>query len=522
MHKPPCDEGVVRGTAAGTACTARVGRAVLAAAILGSSLAFIDGSAVNVALPALQETLGASIVDAQWVVEAYALTLAALMLTGGSLGDHYGRRRIYMLGLGLFAIASAWCGVAPDVSQLIAARAVQGVGGALLVPGSLALISSTFADEQRGRAIGTWAGATAITAAIGPVMGGWFTEQVSWRGIFFINLPLAAVALLILRTRVPEPPLPPQSTRLDLPGTVLASLGLGGIIFGLIESQQLGLTARPVLLALLGGTSAMIGFLVWERRSEHPMLPLRMFRSSTFSGANALTLLLYAGLGGALFYFPFNLIQVQGYSATAAGAAFVPFILIMFLLSRWAGGLVEKYGARPPLVVGPVIAALGFALFTLPGIGGTYWETFFPAVAVLGLGMAVSVAPLTTAVMNAVGEDRVGVASGVNNAVSRVAGLVAVAAMGMLLLAIFRQEVTVALSGSEVPQVARDMVSAQMTQMGAIDVSTLGGDLAANVRLVIQEAFVRGFRGVMWVAAALAALSALTAAFSIERDQAKS
>lgn len=517
MFKPPCDDGVVRGAPPATPCTEVVGRAVLVATILGSSMAFIDGSAVNVALPALQEALAATIVDAQWVVEAYALTLAALMLTGGLLGDRWGRRRVYAAGLVLFAASSVWCGMAPDVGQLIAARGLQGIGGALLVPGSLALISTAFSHAQRGAAIGTWAGATAITAALGPILGGWLVEHASWRGIFFINVPLAAVALGILLAKVPET-IPDRShPRLDWLGAVLASLGLGGVVYGLIESQRLGLIHPAVVTTIAGGVLGLGIFVLWERTAREPMLPLRLFRSSTFLGANTLTLLLYAGLGGALFFFPFNLIQVQGYSATAAGGAFVPFILIMFVLSRWAGGLTGRYGARIPLIVGPLVAAVGFSLFTLPRVGGTYWGTFFPAVVVLGLGMAVSVAPLTTAVMNAVSHDRAGMASGVNNAVSRVAGLVSVAVMGIVLLRVFRHDMVTALADTALPAGVRETMEGEFTQLGAMTVpAELDAPLAARVQEAIRMAFVAGFRTVMWTAAGLAAASAVVAALTLE------
>src|SRR5256714_3258216 len=511
LVREPCDENLIRSAPARSTCSKVRGRWILAATILASSMAFIDGTVVNVALPALQTNLNATAVDVQWVVEAYSLLLSAFLLVGGSLGDHYGRRRIFLLGVTLFAIASAACGVAGGVQQLIAARAFQGFGAALLVPGSLAIISNSFSEQDRGRAIGLWSGFSAITTGIGPVLGGWLIEHVSWRAVFFINLPFALVVILISLRHVAENT-DRESSRVDWLGAILAALGLGALVYGLIESAQVGFNDRSVIIALAAGIVVLILFLFVESRLSHPMLPLALFRSPTFTGTNLLTFLLYAALGGTLFFLPLNLIQIQHYAPTSAGAALLPFILIMSLLSRWSGGLITVYGPRLPLIVGPMIVAAGYALFILPSAGGSYWTTFFPPAVVLGLGMAFTVAPLTTTVMNSVPQNRAGVASGVNNAVARTAGLLAIAVLGIVMLQVFKHALDRRLVESKLPTSIIQSVETQSTKLATIAIPQ-NLDLATKqlIRQAINESFVAGFRSVMAIGAALAGASGIIA-----------
>jgi EmrB/QacA subfamily drug resistance transporter len=521
----PCDEQVIAHTVPTrpVPCPKDVGRSVLIATILASSMVFIDSSAVNVALPTIQRELGASAAQAQWVVESYALFLAALLLVGGVLGDRFGRKRIFVLGTLLFTSMSVWCGLSPTIEMLIAARAAQGVGAALLTPASLAIISAAFSDEtERGRAIGTWSGFTAITAAFGPVLGGWLVENASWRWVFFLNLPLAVVVVAVTLRGVPESR-DEGAGRIDVIGAVLATIGLGALVFGLIEGPVRGWGTPVVLASLVIGVAGLIAFIAAERRVRSPMMPLELFRSRTFSGANLLTFLLYGAFGGALFWLPFNLIQVQGYSATEAGAALLPAILIIFALSRWTGALIGRYGARLPLTIGPSIVALAFLLFALPGTEGSYWTTFFPAAIVLGIGMAITVPPLTTAVMSAVPLQQAGTASGINNAVARTAGLIAIAVFGVIVTTVFNRELSIRLDA--IPSLAsatRQAVEAQRLDLAAArPPEGTDPETASAIDEAIDASFVTGFRVAMVIGAAMALLGAAAAWRLVEGKRAR-
>jgi EmrB/QacA subfamily drug resistance transporter len=492
----------------------------LVATILGSSLTFIDATVINVALPALQADLHATITDVQWVIEAYALLLGGLILVGGSLGDQFGRKRTFLLGVVVFALASIACGLATSTQGLIVARAVQGGGAAFLVPGSLAIISATFDEANRGRAIGTWSAFSAITSAIGPIAGGWLIEHVSWRAIFFVNVPLSVLVIALSVAFMRESRDESRVDRVDWMGAIAAVVGLGAIVFGLLEWPRPGANQSLAAAAAAIGAAALAAFIVIERRVVNPMLPLGLFRSPTFTLANLLTFFLYGALGVLMWLMPMNLIQVQRYSATAAGAALLPFPVLMFLLSRWSGALITRVGSWLPLTIGPAIAAVGLALFARPGIGGSYWATFFPAVAILGFGMAIVVAPLTTTAMSAVETQHAGVASGVNNAVARVAGLVAIAVFGVLLVRTFDARISPALDRIALAATARAAVDRQLPKLAGAELdASINAEQRAEVRHAIDDSFVSAFRFAMLGTAALAFASAV-AGYGIRRKRA--
>ena len=482
-------------------------------------MAFIDGSVVSIALPVMQKLLSATMTDAQWIVDAYALVLASLLLAGGALGDHLGRTRVFNAGVMIFAAASVWCGAAPDARQLIAARALQGLGAAIFVPGSLAIITDTFPGNERGKAIGTWSAMTSLSIIIGPLLGGWLAQAISWRAIFFINIPIAAATLLILFWAKPAASQQSNAAPIDWTGTLLITIALAALTYALIEiPSHHDPIAAIEYAALAVSPAAFIAFLIHEKRVKNPIVPPAMFRSRSFTAANVLTLLLYTALSSIMFLLPFNLIQLRGYSPAQAGAAFLPFVVTMSLLSRWSGALADRIGPRIPLIVGPLFVAAGCVLLAMPGIGGSYWTALFPGILAVAIGVAIMVAPLTTTVMTSIDDEReAGTASGINNAVARVAGLLAIALFGGLSIIVFGRDLDQRLA-TEAPAVRRAMSEQALKLADAKPPQDLDPETRRRIRSAISTSFLHAFRLNMIVAAGLGAASA-GAALGIGRRQ---
>ncbi|MBV9462419.1 MAG: MFS transporter [Bradyrhizobium sp.] len=474
-------------------------RLTLVATIVGSSMAFLDGSVVNIALPAIQQSLHADVAATQWIVNAYLLMLSAFVLIGGSAADLYGRRRVFVLGAAVFVAASIACGLSPNNVVLVVSRALQGLGAALLVPASLAMLGATFGENERTKAIGIWAGAGALTMAAGPLLGGWLVDQVSWRAIFLLNVPLAiAAAGLALAFGCESRD--PQAKQLDWSGAACVAIGLAAITWGLSAIPAAGFRDKTVLAALGVGGAFLIAFVVIESHlRERAMMPLSLYQSRNFSATNALTLLLYFALGGALYYLPFGLIRLGGYSATQAGAAMLPSALIMGFGASFTGTIADRLGPRILLTIGPIVAACGLAMLAFIDFRQQpYWVGVFPAMFLLGAGMAITVPPLTSTVMGAAGKSHAGVASGVNNAVARVAGLLAVAALGAVFFASFLHHLV-----GTTPAQANEALNVVMS-----------GQSGANAEAI--AAFERALHAIMLVPASCAAIAGLAGWMWIE------
>ena len=486
----------------------------LVSTILASSLVFIDSTALNVALPALQKDLGISGTELLWVINGYALFLSALLLVGGSLGDLYGRNKVFLIGLAIFSISSLFCGISQSPLQLIIARAFQGIGGALLTPGSLSILSSQFGSENRGKAIGIWSTFSALTAIFGPILGGWLAGMGLWRVIFFINIPLSIIVFVTMLAKVPESK-NPQAEKLDFWGALLVTLGLGGITYGFIESPNHGFGDMQIMASLLIGGASLIGFILVQRYSKHPMMPLGLFKSSVFSGGNLLTLFVYAALGGAMFFLPLNLIQIQGYSELNAGLSMLPIIFSIAGISTLMGRYVDRNGVRLPLIVGPIITSIGFYLFSVNCITAgpeDYWHTFFISFLLIGVGMGITVAPLTTAVMGAVSEDNAGIASGINNTVARAAGVLAIALLGAVALFSFNKSIEREIAGMDLSESVKSEIMYESSKLaGAEAPITLSDDDKVFIEQVYKNSFIAAFNKVVIIAAILTFLGGIMA-----------
>jgi EmrB/QacA subfamily drug resistance transporter len=508
----PCAEGIIHSTSLAVSRPADAKHWVLLASILASSISNIDESIVNIALPAIETDLRTSAIVVQWIANAYLLSVSALLLVGGAAGDRFGRRRFFIVGISIFAAASVWCGLAPSLTQLILARAVQGVGAAVLLPCSLALIGVTFDKTERGRAIGTWAASAAVAAAIAPLLGGWIVDHFSWRWIFLINPLIALPTIWIAYYHVPESRDPNAKPGLDWGGTILFFLGLGSLAYGLIASPISGWRDPVVLVLITGGLALLIGFVYAEHRSRTPILPLSLFQSRTFSAVNLLTLLLYGALSGVFFFLPFALIQVHGYPATLAGAAFLPFTIIMATLSRWAGGLLNRFGARLPLMIGPAIAALGIGVMGLTVPNGSYRE-FLASIAILGFGMVITVAPLTATVIDAVPAHQTGTASGISDTVASVGSLLAIAILSAITLSILDHGLTRNLQNPALSEGVKHAIQAVRGQL-VIEpaLANIQGADRANAESILKASLAEGIRWAMLIAAAIALIGAAAGA----------
>lgn len=494
----------------------------LIATILASSLVFIDGAALNVALSALQKDMELSGTQLLWVINGYALFLSALLMVGGSLGDLYGRNKIFLIGVVLFSLSSLACGLSVNATQLLFARVFQGIGGALLTPGSLSILSAHFNSEIRGNAIGLWSTFSALMGLIGPVLGGWLAGLGLWRMIFFLNVPLSIFVFIIIVNKVPETK-NEEAEKLDIKGAILVTLGLAGITFGFTESSQFGFRDPVIISTIIIGIVGLIGFLISQQKNKHPMMPLSLFKSSTFLGGNILTLLIYAAMGGALFFIPLNLIQIQGYSEIETGLAMLPLILCIVTISPLMGNYVGKNGYKTPLIIGPFLTAVGYFLFSFMGITDgpfSYFSTFFIPFLILGIGMGITVAPLTSSVMGAIPENNIGIGSGINNTIARAANVLAIALIGTYAILSFKTLVEEKmilqndLSATDKVAIINETINFSAAQPPKF----LQEEQKVQIEDIYQHAFVESFNRVVRLAAILTFFSCFVTFILIKNE----
>ncbi|MGN6640119.1 MAG: MFS transporter [Mucilaginibacter sp.] len=501
------------------------GKWVLTSAILASAMAFIDATALNVVLPALQKSLNATGTDLFWLLNAYLLILAALILIGGSLGDRLGRKKVFMIGIVVFIAGSAACGFAPSILMLIVSRVIQGSGGALMIPGSLSLISSAINENERGKAIGTWSAATTVVTMGGPIMGGALADAGLWRYIFFINVPIGLIALIILWLKVDERRDTDSKGSVDIYGSITIALGLALLTFGCLRIPSVGLKSPQVYLTLAAGLLMLIAFLYIEKKEKYPMMPLWLFNNGTFSGVNLLTFFLYGGLGTGMLFLSLNLVQVQHYSQLQSGLTFLPFTILMISIARFAGTLADKYGPRLLLIAGP--ATTGAGLLILSFVGQTkgpadYWTTFFPGIVVFGLGMSFTVAPLTATVMGSVSNHFSGTASGINNALTRISNVFANAIFGALAVLLFTAALQGQLNKMPVDTKSKQAIVTQAVDLGNAKVPpAVNSEYKTKIEQAYHVSFIDAYATITKLAAGLAFMGALMSVVFIRNSAVK-
>lgn len=493
--------------------------------ILASSMAFIDGTALNVVLPSLQKSLNATAADLFWLLNAYLLILASLILVGGSLGDKLGRKKIFMWGILIFIIGSALCGIAPDINCLIGFRLLQGMGGALMIPGSLSLISSSIDEKERGKAIGTWSSVTVLVTMGGPILGGALADAGLWRYIFFINVPIGIISLLVLWKKVSEVRSGDSDRSIDFLGAAAIALGLASLTFGFLRAPKVGFGNWEAYTTLAAGVILLIVFIWIEAKSKHPMMPLSLFSNVTFSGVNLLTFFLYAGLGAGMLFMSLDMVQVQSYTQFQSGLTFLPFTLLMIGIARFAGAWADKFGPRLFLIFGPAAAGAGLLIlsFVKQTHGASdYWTTFFPGIIVFGLGMSFTVAPLTATVMGAVSDNFSGAASGINNAMTRIANVFANAIFGALAVLFFAGTLQGKMQSAQLDAKNKQEIIAQSANLGdAKAPSSLSAPEKTAIQNAYRESFISAYANIMRLSAGLAFLGALMTVFFIRNRAVK-
>ncbi|MBN1219922.1 MAG: MFS transporter [Anaerolineae bacterium] len=495
------------------------GYLILAATIIGAGLVYLDGTIITVALPRIQQEFRASMSNLQWLIDIYILSLTVPILVAGSLSDRYGRKKFFMIGLAGFTISSVVCGMATEFNQLIAARIVQGVSGAIMLPGSLALLNASFPPEERGKNVGTWSAFTPLATAAGPLLGGWLVDHVSWRAAFYINLPVGLAALLLTWRCVPESKSEVMPESQDWLGAGLITLGLGGLIFGLIEGPRRGWQDPLVWVSIVISLVCLVGFVIVENKTEHPMIPFSLFKHRVFTGVTLMTFVLYFAMSGVFFFLTLNLQQIQRFSATMAGAAFMPIIVLLFLMSRWSGEFADRVGPRLPMIVGPIVIAIGFFMYMLPGVSADYWLTFLPATIVFGLGLGITVAPLTAVALGAVPTPLSGLASGVSNAASRVATMLAVAMLGAVMILQFGISLQYETRNLPLSEPDRLILEEETLNLGGAEPPPgLPPGLTAAIEVAIDRAFIDAFRMMMAFCGILALISAGISVFTISNQ----